>query len=209
MLTVWGHFFEQALLLPPSPLCALRDRRVRWCAVIGGEQFISWPHSWFRWSASRCLACVVQILGKPSLLANQPTKFSIHFYGRPPPVCLHTDTQSVGHLGSQTGSNSGLSVSRPSVFFKLFESTFSQHLSAFLSWYEGFPHFIVKFCFESDWRRVLGTMPTLLFSAFVPFFVTLLIFLIFVFIPCSGGKSGNKKTDGVKVTIFFDHYQPQ
>lgn len=41
------------------------------------------------------------------------------------------------------------------------------------------------------------------FSAFVYFVVTLLIFLVFVFFPRSGGKSGNKKADGVKVIIFY------
>lgn len=75
--------------------------------------------------------------------------------------------------------------------------------------------FVIVWGISSLYREVLfwiwltegsPTMPSLLLSAFVPFFVTLLIFLIFVFIPCSGGKSGNKKTDGVKVTIFFDHY---
>lgn len=46
-------------------------------------------------------------------------------------------------------------------------------------------------------------MPSLLFSAFVPFFLTILLFLLFVLIPRSGGKSGsNKKADGVKVNII-------
>uniref|UniRef100_A0A8C5DZF2 Calcium/calmodulin-dependent protein kinase type II subunit alpha n=1 Tax=Gouania willdenowi TaxID=441366 RepID=A0A8C5DZF2_GOUWI len=45
--------------------------------------------------------------------------------------------------------------------------------------------------------RVVGTMPSLLFSAFVPFFLTLLLLLLFVCIPRSGGKS-SKKADGVK-----------
>lgn len=47
-------------------------------------------------------------------------------------------------------------------------------------------------------------MPSLLFSAFVPFFLTLLLLFLFILIPRSGGKSGsNKKTDGVKVTLCF------
>lgn len=42
-------------------------------------------------------------------------------------------------------------------------------------------------------------MPALLFSAFVPFFLTLLLLFLFILIPRSGGKSGsNKKADGVK-----------
>ncbi|KAM7373813.1 hypothetical protein PAMP_006513 [Pampus punctatissimus] len=46
---------------------------------------------------------------------------------------------------------------------------------------------------------VNGTMPSLLFSAFVPFFLTVLLLFLFVLIPRSGGKSGsNKKADGVK-----------
>lgn len=46
-------------------------------------------------------------------------------------------------------------------------------------------------------------MPSLyFFGAFVYFFVALLIVLIIVLIPHSGGKSGNKKADGVKVTIL-------
>lgn len=47
-------------------------------------------------------------------------------------------------------------------------------------------------------------MPSLLFSAFVPFFLTILLLFLFVLIPRSGGKSGsNKKADGVKVNILF------
>lgn len=79
-------------------LCAAWHRRVRWCAVIGGEQFISWPHSWFQWSASCCLACVVRILGKPSLLSNQPTKFSIHS----PKAVLHLSVCTQTHSQSVT-----------------------------------------------------------------------------------------------------------
>lgn len=46
-------------------------------------------------------------------------------------------------------------------------------------------------------------MPSLLFSAFVPFFLTILLLFLFVLIPRSGGKSGsNKKADGVKVNII-------
>lgn len=48
------------------------------------------------------------------------------------------------------------------------------------------------------------TMPSLLFSAFVPFFLTILLLFLFVLIPRSGGKSGsNKKADGVKVNILL------
>lgn len=61
--------------------------------------------------------------------------------------------------------------------------------------------------FPSLWSGLLkGTwagcmMPSLLFSAFLPFFVTLLLLALFVLVPRSGGKSGsNKKADGVKVT---------
>lgn len=47
-------------------------------------------------------------------------------------------------------------------------------------------------------------MPSLLFSAFVPFFLTILLLFLFVLIPRSGGKSGsNKKADGVKVNILL------
>lgn len=61
---------------------------------------------------------------------------------------------------------------------------------------------------KGTWAEVLGTMPSLLFAAFVPFFLTLLLLSLFVLIPRSGGKSGsNKKADGVKVTssssLFF------
>lgn len=46
-------------------------------------------------------------------------------------------------------------------------------------------------------------MPSLLFSAFVPFFLTLLLLFLFILVPRSGGKSGsNKKADGVKVTNY-------
>ncbi|MEQ2192577.1 hypothetical protein XENOCAPTIV_013884, partial [Xenoophorus captivus] len=44
-----------------------------------------------------------------------------------------------------------------------------------------------------------GAMPSLPFSAFVPFVLTMLLLFLFILIPRSGGKSGsNKKADGVK-----------
>lgn len=96
-------------------------------AVIGGEPFITWPHSWLGWSASCCLACVVWTLESASLLSNQ-TKFGVRSPRAVlhPSVChRHTDSRSVGI----TGSNSGLSDSHPPVSFKLFESSFFQHSS--------------------------------------------------------------------------------
>uniref|UniRef100_A0A8C6L354 calcium/calmodulin-dependent protein kinase n=1 Tax=Nothobranchius furzeri TaxID=105023 RepID=A0A8C6L354_NOTFU len=62
---------------------------------------------------------------------------------------------------------------------------------------------IFKFIvFKRTLAAAVCTMPLLLFSAFVPFFLTLVLLCLFVFIPCSGGKSGsNKKADGVKVTL--------
>jgi len=56
---------------------------------------------------------------------------------------------------------------------------------------------------EGTWAAVVGAMPSLLFTAFVPFFLTLVLLLLSVLIPRSGGKSGNKKADGVKVMLLL------
>lgn len=55
----------------------------------------------------------------------------------------------------------------------------------------------------------VSVMPSLFFSAFVPFFLTLVLLSLLILIPRSGGKSGsNKKADGVKVSdrLLYIHF---